>query len=208
MQDSLIDLMNARTGHFLLESGHHGDLWLDLDTLFLRPHRLRRFIGELASQLCPYGIDAVCGPLTGGAFVAQMIASELDVEFSYAERVAPPRRDGLYAVGYCIPQSLCSGIRGKHVAIVDDVINAGSAIRGTSDALRSCGASTVAIGALLVLGTSAADFAERQNIPLERIAYLESVVWAPSECPLCASGVPLESLAGPRERDFPASQSR
>jgi orotate phosphoribosyltransferase len=195
MQDALIDVLHARKGHFLLESGHHGELWLDLDTLFLRPRRLRRFIAELASRLSPHGIDAVCGPLTGGAFVAQMIASDLDVEFSYAERVAPSRSDGLYAVEYRIPIAPCHRVRGKNIAIVDDVINAGSAIRGTAIALRDCGANVVAIGALLVLGPSAADFATGQNIPLERIAYRASAIWTPSQCPLCASGVPLESLA-------------
>jgi len=179
-----------------MESGHHGELWLDLDALFLRPGRLRRFIGELASRLSPHRIDAICGPLTGGAFVAQTIASELDVAFSYAERVAPSRSDALYAVEYRVPIALCDCVRGKNVAIVDDVINAGSAIRGTATALRACGANVVAIGALLVLGPSAADFATGQNIPLESVAYRASALWTPSECPLCASGVPLESLAG------------
>jgi hypothetical protein len=31
-----------RRGHFVLESGHHGNLWLDLNSLFLRPAALLR----------------------------------------------------------------------------------------------------------------------------------------------------------------------
>ena len=32
--------LGPRRGHFLLESGHHGNLWLDLNSLFLRPAAL------------------------------------------------------------------------------------------------------------------------------------------------------------------------
>jgi hypothetical protein len=45
MQQALIALLSARTGHFLFESSHHGNLWLDLDDLrslnpWLRPQDL------------------------------------------------------------------------------------------------------------------------------------------------------------------------
>ena len=37
MEEKLLELLSVRRGHFVLESGHHGNLWLDLDSLFLRP---------------------------------------------------------------------------------------------------------------------------------------------------------------------------
>jgi orotate phosphoribosyltransferase len=89
MQSELLTLIAARNGHFKLESGHHGTLWLDLDPLFVRPGRLRRFVAGLADKLAGHGVEAVCGPLTGGAFLAQAVAAALDVEFHYTERVAP-----------------------------------------------------------------------------------------------------------------------
>src|SRR3954469_19911079 len=106
MQDELLALLAARRGHFRLESGHHGELWLDLDPLFFRPTRLRRFAAALAGRLADHGVEIVCGPLTGGAFVAQLVAAELDAEFSYAERHAPARSDALYAVEYRLPDGL------------------------------------------------------------------------------------------------------
>jgi hypothetical protein len=30
MSEDVLDLLPRRRGHFLLESGHHGELWLDL----------------------------------------------------------------------------------------------------------------------------------------------------------------------------------
>jgi orotate phosphoribosyltransferase len=195
MQEEVVALMAAREGHFRLESGHHGNLWLELDPLYLRPSRLRRFAGELARRLAGHGIEAVCGPLVGGAFLAQMVAQELDVEFYFAEQFARPTPDGLYPVGYRVPDALRPCARGKATAVVDDVINAGSAVRGAFDDLQACGARVVAIGALLVLGSPASDFAATEGVALERLANLPNALWEPSACPLCASGLPLEGVA-------------
>jgi orotate phosphoribosyltransferase len=192
MQEELISSLTPREGHFLLESGHHGNFWLDLELLCLRPGPIERFAAALARRLSAYWVDAVCGPLVEGAFVALMVASELDVEFCYAERFAHPESASLFPVEYRLPNALRDRVRGKRVAIVNDVISAGSAVRGTFADLEACGAEIVAIGALLVLGESASVFAADKNVPLESIARLPYHLWTPAECPLCASGVPLE----------------
>ena len=36
----LLDPVPAGRGHFVYESGHHADLWFDLDMLFVHPRRL------------------------------------------------------------------------------------------------------------------------------------------------------------------------
>jgi orotate phosphoribosyltransferase len=199
MRTRLVDLLDARKGHFQLESGHHGDLWLDLDALFLRPQGLQQFVGELANRLSTghIRIQAICGPLTGGAFLAQMIAAALGVEFYYAERIAPQQplpHDRLFSVAYRVPAALRGRIRGKNVVVVDDVVNAGSAIRATLADLRACGATPLEIGALLTLGDAASQLAAENNIPLKSLTHLTSGLWTPAACPLCAEGVPLEDL--------------
>jgi orotate phosphoribosyltransferase len=195
MQQELIDLLAARGGHFRLESGHHGDLWLDLDSLFLRPTRLRGILDDLAGQLSGDELDAICGPMAGGAFVAQTIANHLDLEFYYSVQVAPAQSDILYSAQYRIPDALRSRVRGKRVAIVDDVVNAGSAVRATYGDLKICGARVAVIGALLALGSSVSSFASEQQVALKSTAHLANRLWVPSECPLCRARVPLESLA-------------
>jgi eukaryotic-like serine/threonine-protein kinase len=195
MQEEILSLLAPRRGHFRFESGHHGDLWLEVPRLYLRPGRLRPFAAELARRLAAYGVETVCGPLVEGAFLAQMVAEELEVEFYFAEQFTRPRGDGLYPVGYRIPEALRAGLRGKTVAVVDDVINAGSAVRGALADVKSCGARPVAIGSLLVLGSSASGFAASEGVALECLASLPNNLWEPSSCPLCESGVPLEGLA-------------
>ena len=54
----------------------------------------------------------------------------------------------------------------------------------------------VGIGALLVLGTAAQDFATRKNLMLESTSAAPNTLWPASTCPLCSSGAPLEDIAG------------
>jgi orotate phosphoribosyltransferase len=80
----VIDLLSARRGHFLLESGHHGDLWIDLESLCLHPRRVQALTTELADRLHGFSAEAICGPRIEGAFIALMAANERDVEFTYS----------------------------------------------------------------------------------------------------------------------------
>ena len=201
MHEQVLALLSARRGHFLLESGHHGDLWLDLESVCLRPDLAQPLAAELAATLAPLAPDALCGPLVEGSFIALLAALALksqadqSVLFTYAERYTRPSADGLFPAGYRLPASLREGLRGKRVAIVNDVINAGSAIRGTFADLETCGAKVIAISTLLVLGDAAAHFAARKQVPLYALATLPNSLWVASACPLCAAGQPLEDPA-------------
>ena len=106
MQEELMNLVRARRGHFLLESGHHGDLWLDLELLCLHPRCIQPFVAELARRLGAYCGGAVCGPLVEGAFVGLMVANELDVEFFYTEQLSKSKGSELFPVPYQIPKAL------------------------------------------------------------------------------------------------------
>jgi len=195
MPHDLLELLSARKGHFRLESGHHGDRWLDLDALFSRPKALQPFVLELARKLGKEDVAAVCGPLPGGAFVAQSIATVLDVQFFYTELSRAPVEPGaLYSVKYRLPLTQRDAVRDKRIAVVDDVVNAGSAVRATIAALRASGAHPAAAGALVVLGTSSLGYFAEQRIALEHVAQMPNDLWKPNECPLCAAQVPLEDL--------------
>jgi orotate phosphoribosyltransferase len=195
MREDLFDLVAGREGHFRLESGHHSKLWLDLDPLFVQPDRVRPLVDALAQALRAHEFAGVCGPLVGGAFLAQMLASVLAMEFFFTERVIPAGRDGLYRAEYRLPQSLRERVRGKRLAIVDDAISAGSAVRGTYAELQKYGAQPVVVGGLLVLGSAALDFFVQEGLPVEAATRAPFELWAPAECPLCASQVRLEDVA-------------
>lgn len=192
-QPELIQMLPGRKGHFRFESGHHSDLWLDLELLCLHPEPIQRFAEELSSRIAAYDPEGVCGPLVEGAFVALLVASRLAVPFFYAERTEVVRSDWQFPYDYRIPGAQRSEVRGRRIAIVNDVISAGSAVRGTFADLQACGAKIVAIGCLLLLGSGALQFASEKEVPLERLAALPGTLWTPSECPLCARGVPISN---------------
>jgi orotate phosphoribosyltransferase len=191
MESNVLDLLPIRRGHFRFESGYHGEIWLDLDRLFANPRRIAPLARELAGRLSAHNVEAVVGPLVGGAFLAQMIAAELEAEFAYAEP-QPAAADGrLYSVTYRLPKTLAPLLKGKRVAIVDDAINAGSALRGTFHALVA--AKPAVAGALIVLSDTARPFLATNGLVLEGLVTLNTPVWTPEVCPLCARRTPLDS---------------
>jgi orotate phosphoribosyltransferase len=189
--DNLLACMAARRGHFVLESGHHGDLWLDVDRLFVRSALLQPFVAQLAQKLADYDIEVICGPLTGGAFLAQSVAQLLGVDFVFASRVEPPGSSGLFPVAYPIPPKLAEFVHDRRVAVVNDVINAGSAVRGTLASLHSLSGRCVVMGSLLALGDSAGKIAAEADVPLTTLFSLSNDVWRPEECPMCRENLPL-----------------
>jgi orotate phosphoribosyltransferase len=187
----LRDLLAARDGHFRFESGHHGELLLDLDGLFWVPLALESPAAELAARLAAYGVQAVVGPLTGGALLAHLVAARLGVAFAAAERHAHDPA-ALYSAVYRLPAAVRPRLRGLRVAVVDDVVNAGSAVRSTVAAVRDAGADPVAVGALLRLGDAALRGDGVGDLPLETLDVWPHALWEPPDCPLCVRGVPLE----------------
>lgn len=195
MQDQLLQLLAGRRGHFEMESGYHSEQWFELEPLFADHERLRPFVSELAKRLAMHRIDAVCGPMTGGAKLAEMIASELGVEYFFTERFVPAATTGLFPVSYQLPAAQRETVRDKTIAIVDDAISAGSAVRGSYRDLLACGARPVAMGALFVFGDAVTRFAADNELALEGIARLPFSMWKPTECPFCKAGVGLERVS-------------
>jgi orotate phosphoribosyltransferase len=181
----------ARRGHFALESGHHGELWLDLEALCVDPIALQPVAAELASRIAAFEVEAVCGPLNEGAFLALMVALKLALPFTYAVPYARGDSVALFPIGYRIPRPLRTVVRNKRVAILNDVIGAGSAVRGTLADLRDASAIPVVVAAIGAAGDAASQLAAEYGVALEVLATWPNTIWTPAECPLCASGVPL-----------------
>jgi orotate phosphoribosyltransferase len=187
-----LSAVGARRGHFRYESGYHSDFWMDLETLCARPAAIQPFATELAERLRQYDVDAVCGPMNEGALIALMVATALQCEFTYAERFASAGTDTLFPVEYRVPLASHAIVRGRRVAIINDVISAGSAVRGAFTSLQLCGAEVIAVAALLVVGNSFDAFALSHKLPVETLSREAGNLWTPSECPLCRARVPLE----------------
>ncbi|MBY0492716.1 MAG: hypothetical protein K2Y23_00755 [Cyanobacteria bacterium] len=203
---TFLDLARARRGHFKMESGLHCGLWFDLDAAFVDQAALDPFVTKLAQALRRYDVEAVCGPLTGGAFLAQLVARLLGSEFFFSVpssakatggRPAAKANDGTFAARYELPSGAGDRVLGKRVALVDDVMSAGSSLRATMIAIEAHGGIPVVAGALYVLGTIGADFFKERGLRVETTGRAAFDTWRQPECPLCAAGVPLEDPEHP-----------
>ncbi len=195
MRDDLAQLLSQREGHFEFESGHHGDRWLELEGLACHPEALAPLIRELAQAVAAHRPEVVCGPLVEGAFVALLVAVELGLPFTYAAR-HDSRGPGLFPVDYRLPDAQRSLVARRRVAIVNDVINAGSAVRGALADLEGIVCEVVALGSLLVLGPAAKEISRTAGAVLETLAAEDHPLWPPDACPLCQRGVPCEPHPG------------
>jgi orotate phosphoribosyltransferase len=193
---AFMELAAGRTGHFGMESGLHSALWLDLDALFASPGRIEPFISALADLLRPFRLDAVCGPLLGGAFLAQRVAQILGAEFWYTQPAAPADRPGLYRAQYRLPRAFASRLSRPRLALVDDVMSAGSSLRATYSELHAT-TDVTAVGSLLQLGTVGATYFAEHRVFVKTVVQHTFEMWSPAECPHCAAGVALECVVAP-----------
>lgn len=182
----------VKHGHFVLESGLHTDTWLELEFAFVDQRAMEQRYGALELLLKPFDFTAVCGPLTGGALVAQTMAQRLGKNFYYTQRAIDGTGAGLYQAGYQLPEGLQASAARERFAVIDDAMSAGSSTRSTSAHLASLGAPTVVVGALWLLGDVGRQHFAASGIPVVAHERLSLGLWEPGVCPACARGVPLE----------------
>jgi orotate phosphoribosyltransferase len=192
MRSEVNRLAQPRSGHFDLGTGYHGDVWLNLDGLFLQPATLRPHLRLLADQLGQHRIEAICGPMEGGALLAFALADHLGTAYLPAYRRSGQGNADL--AGYRLP-AVNGGLSGWRVAVVDDAVNAGTAVLSCCGQLRDAGAIPVAVAALLALGDAAAIITATESVPFYAADSISSRVWRAEECPLCASAAPLTDRA-------------
>jgi orotate phosphoribosyltransferase len=179
----------VHTGHFQYESGDHGDTWLTLELLFVDPQWLRRAAERLSERLRHFSADVVCGPLVGGALVAQPVAEILATRFVYAERHAI--RGG---TNYVIPPAARATLAGTRVLIVDDVINAGSATIACAREIRAAGGELAGVASLILRNGAEGPLGDLVGVPIECLHSVRWNVWPASSCPLCGKGEPITHI--------------
>jgi orotate phosphoribosyltransferase len=84
---------------------------------------------------------------------------------------------------------------GRRVAVVDDVMTAGSSLSATCAALEAFGAVPAVAGALLVLGPVGEAHLAHRGIRVEAVARGDYAMRPAEACPGCASGLPLKDIA-------------
>jgi orotate phosphoribosyltransferase len=186
--DDALEMLRARgavrSGHFLLSSGSHSDVYVEKARMFEDAAATMRLGTEIASWYG--GIEAVVSPAVGALPLGFAVAAAAGARFLYAER-----QDGAMTLrrGFTVEP-------GERVLVVEDVVTTGGSAAEVHDLVRTAGADVAGVAALVDRSVSRVPFS------LRAMARVEARVFDPERCPMCEGGLPIES---PGSRHLPAS---
>ncbi len=165
-------------GHFLLTSGRHSDMYLQIAQVFSHTECCEIISSELASRFCDEKVDIVIGPALGGVILAYEVARKLNAVNMYCER-----EDGRMKLkrGFTIK-------KGQRILIVEDVVTTGASLNEVIELVKKAGGKIIGIGVVVDRALGNIDF----GIRLESLAELDIASFASDECPMCELGEPLQ----------------
>jgi orotate phosphoribosyltransferase len=134
----------------------------------------------IASRYQGIGIEAVIGPTTGGAMLAQEVARQLDVRCLIAEPIPTGGRE--LRRGFILSSS-------ERVLIVDDVLTTGLSLRETVRAVERFQPEIVGIEVLI--DRSGGEATEQFIPPAHALLTVSALTYAVEECPLCKQEIPI-----------------
>lgn len=180
-------------GHFVGTSGRHMDTYINKDALF--PHTKQASkVGRLfAERFKDTGIDVVVAPALGGIILSQWTAyhlSELtgrEVLGIYTEKT--PEKDQVFTRGYD------RYVKGKKVLIIEDLTTTGGSVMKVIQSVKNAGG--IAVEACVMVNKDPEQVnATTLGIPFSSLGEYPVPSYVPEECPLCKSGVPVNTTVG------------
>ena len=172
------------SGHFLLSSGRHSDVYVEKARILERPEETMALAREIASWYPR--VDVVVAPAVGAIALGFAVALATGARSMFAEREEGRMR---LRRGFVLGP-------GERTLVVEDVVTTGGSAREVFELVGEAGADPLGVAALIDRSAGPVGF------PLRALLRLEAPTWDPGECPACRSGVPLES---PGSRHLPAS---
>lgn len=170
-----------KSGHFLLASGRHSDVYLEKFDLLRNPRATEKVCAGFVDVFRDIQVDVVVGPTTGGILLAFETARQMGLPAAYAERAS----EGGEAREIRRGTTFSNGAR---VLVVDDILTTGGSVLETLSALEMHPVEVVGIGVLVDRSNGAVTFGD---IPLRPLARQDVASWSPADCPMCSHGVPL-----------------
>ena len=167
-------------GHFVLSSGRHSNEYWEKFRLLEWPRVTEQLCRQITSRYKQSGIEAVIGPTTGGALLAQEVARQLDTRCLLAE----PAPDGGRELrrGFVLHTS-------ERVLIVDDVLTTGLSLRETLSAIEQF--QPEIIGLEVLIDRSGGDAITQYGVPCHALLTVSAHTYYSEECPMCKEDIPI-----------------
>ena len=167
-------------GHFVLSSGRHSNEYWEKFRLLEWPRVTEQLCSLIANRYKQRGIEAVIGPTTGGALLAQEVARQLDARCILAEPASAGGRE--LRRGFTLHKS-------ERVLIVDDVLTTGLSLRETLCAIEQF--QTEIVGIEVLIDRSGGDVITQFGVPCHALLTVSAHTYYSEECPMCKEGIPI-----------------
>ncbi len=166
-------------GHFKLSSGLHSPNYVQCALLLQSPRNAKALGEELGAKVRPHRPQKIVAPAMGGLIIGYTVAEALDIPMIFTER-----KDGEMTLrrGFKIRE-------GERVFIVEDVVTTGKSTRETATIVAQHGGIVFGFASILNRSGKANPF----DSAYEALLKLDFETYGADKCPLCASGVPLDT---------------
>ena len=168
-------------GHFQLTSGLHSAEYLQSALVMQHPRAAERLGQLLADQLRPPAVGMatlVVSPALGGMIIGHEVARALGGRHIFTER-DPATGKMTMRRGFAVKPD-------DRVVVVEDVITTGGTTKDVIAMVRQAGAEVLRAACIIDRSGGRADV----GLPRVSLVTMQVAAHYPSECPLCAQGIP------------------
>lgn len=185
------------SGHFVYTSWKHGSVYLAKQRLYKDVEATYRLCHAIAKKFSGTAdIHVVVGPESGAARLARWTARFLSRSTGHTVTNVSAKK---IAGGFAIRHADKRNVKGKHVLVVEDILNTYGTVNKVVELIRREGGFVIGIGALC----DRSDPKHRTKIPNQprtiALAQIPLEAWNEEEClrtKLCAQGVPVNTDLG------------
>jgi orotate phosphoribosyltransferase len=191
--------------HFVLASGRHSPTYINKDALYPHTEQTSKVGRLMAEKVKDLDVDTVVGPALGGIILSQWTAHHLtamkgkEINGVYTEKSA----DG----AQIITRGYDKFISGKKVVVVEDLITTGDSAAKVVEIVRAAGGQVVALVALVNRNPKQVA-PDHFGAPFFALETLEVESYEEAACPLCKSGVPINTALGHGRKFLQAKSGR
>lgn len=179
--------------HFVGTSGKHFDTYINKDALYPHTKETSEVCRLMAEAVKDLDIDTIVGPVLGGVILSQWVAFHLsqikgtEIFGVYAEKT--PEGGMQFTRGYD------KYVAGKKILVVEDLTQTGGSAKKTTDAVRSIGGQVAGVCVMVNKNTREVN-SQYFNTPFFPLDILEVPMYEEGRCPLCDSGIPINTAVG------------
>lgn len=198
MDNKALDLLKETKAiltndHFVGTSGRHFDTYINKDALYPHPEATSEMGRLFAEQNKDLEIDVVAAPALGGIILSTWTAYHStklkgkEILGVYTEKDA--EKNQIFTRGY---DKL---VTGKNVLVIEDLTQTGGSVKKVIDSVRSVGGTVINV--CVMVNKDPKNITEETiGAPFTWLATLPVPTYDENECPLCKSGVPINTEVG------------